>query len=277
MKRPFRILCLTLFVLMTVSYAYAAPAAAPASQEQQPVIAQPAQDATVRGVVQVVGTAVHSQFQRYELYYAPYPVPSDQSWIFIGDVHTNQQPLGLLGTWDSRSVPDGAYALRVRVVKVDGNYIDSSPLRVLVANTGIPETPTPEASPTTNADVTEEPFVPAQEEPTPTVQIEVPNAETATPEPTPTLGPEDAEPTTILPESSGSTGSSGTGASGTSTSGASDTTSDVESITDQLFNGPRLIEVAKKTATYTLVAFAAVGAFFAVKWVLAWLWQKIRP
>ncbi|MCX7706594.1 MAG: hypothetical protein N2204_01110, partial [Anaerolineae bacterium] len=116
------------------------------AQEARPVIAEPKPDAAVRGVVQIVGTATHPQFQRYELYYAPWPVPSDQSWIFIGDAHFTQQPLGLLGTWDSRTVPDGAYALRVRVVKVDGNYLDSDPRRVLVANRRAPDTPTPVAT-----------------------------------------------------------------------------------------------------------------------------------
>jgi hypothetical protein len=114
---------------------------APLQQEPRPVIAQPEQDSTVRGVVQIIGTAVHPQFQRYELYYAPWPVPSDQSWVFIGDAKYQQQPLGLLGTWDTRAVPDGGYALRVRVVKQDGNYLDSDP--VFVANHVPEHTPTP--------------------------------------------------------------------------------------------------------------------------------------
>ncbi len=272
MKRPLGILCLILLTLLIASYASAAPAV----QEQQPVIAQPAQDAPVRGVVQIVGTAVHPQFQRYELYYAPYPVPSDQSWIFIGDAHMNQQPLGLLGTWDSRSVPDGTYALRVRVVRVDGNYIDSDSVRVLVANTRPPESPTPEGSPTPEFAVTEEPFVPAETEPTPTIEIAVPTSEgQATPEPTPTLGPEDAEPADILPTPEGGSAGSGDTASPSSTSdtAASSAVAGIE----QLFSGSRLAEVARRTALYTLAAFAVVGAFFAVKWVLVWLWHKIRP
>ena len=108
---------------------------APPQQEPRPVIAQPEAGSAVRGVVQVIGTAVHPQFQRYELYYAPWPAPSDQSWVFIGDAKFQQQPLGLLGTWDTRAVPDGGYALRLRVVKQDGNYLDSDAVPVLVANT----------------------------------------------------------------------------------------------------------------------------------------------
>ena len=191
MKRPLLFAILVVIAALTFAYAaFTAPAlAAPVAQETRPVIAQPGPDAPVRDVVQIIGTATHPQFQRYELYYAPSPVPSDQSWTFIGDAHNNQQPLGLLGTWDSRSVPDGAYVLRVRVVKQDGNYIDSDARRVIVANTRAPETPTPDPGstpppdlPPTDAPVADQPVV---EQPTVVVQI-------PTIAPTPTLEPNDA-------------------------------------------------------------------------------------
>jgi hypothetical protein len=267
MKRPLVLATLIVVVLLSVTATFAVVSA----QEQQPIIVQPVQDAEARGVVQIVGTATHPQFQRYELYYAPYPVPSDQSWIFIGDIHTSQQPLGLLGTWDSRSVPDGDYALRVRVVKVDGNYLDSTPVRVQVANTRVLPSPTPEVTETPVEPPTEEAPPPAEEpvapaEATATVIIEAPgSAETATPEPTPTPEPEAAA---ILPasESGGSAGSSNEEGGSTATD-----------IAGQLFSGSRLMEVAEQTAILTLLAFAAVGVFFAIKGVLVWLWHKMRP
>ncbi len=224
------------------------------AQEARPVIAEPKPDAAVRGVVQIIGTATHPQFQRYELYYAPWPVPSDQSWIFIGDAHYNQQPLGLLGTWDSRTVPDGAYALRVRVVKVDGNYLDSDPRRVLVVNTRPLPSPTPVA---TDTPVPQ----PTVARPTPTTVIEVlPPAESPTPEPTPTPEP---EITPILP-------------SGEAT-GTARPTQTSSSPANQLVDTQRLLHVARQSALYTLAAFVAVGLFFGVKAVLVWLWYKIRP
>ena len=48
-------------------------------------------------------------------------------------------------------------------------------------------------------------------------------------------------------------------------------------MTDQLFNTARLADVVKKAAMYTVAAFVLIGAFFAVKALLVWLWQKIRP
>ncbi len=249
MKRPFSFV---FFALLSVCgiLSFSVVWAALAQQEARPVIAQPVTDSAVRGVVQVVGTATHPQFQRYELYYAPWPIPSDQSWIFIGDAHFSQQPLGLLGTWDSRSVPDGTYALRVRVVKADGNYLDSDLQRVLVANTRPLPSPTPE--------VTETPVpLPTLAPPTPTIVIQTPVvAETATPEPTP---PPEPESTSIL--------------SGTTAAGSEQT----QPATDQLFSGQRLLTVAETSALYTLAAFAAIGVFFAVKALLVWLWHKIRP
>ena len=177
MKRPLVVVALSALSLLFVLPALAAPLA----QEQKPTIAEPKADAAVRGVVQIIGSAMHPQFQRYELYYAPAPAPSDNAWIFIGDAHYQQQPLGLLGTWPTSSLPDGQYALRVRVVKQDGNYIDSEPRRVQVANKRAVESPTP--LPTFETAPTAVP-TPA---PTPTLAaaptIAAPRPATATPKP----------------------------------------------------------------------------------------------
>jgi hypothetical protein len=275
MKRPLLFAITAVTAALAFAYAFTAvrAAAAPVGQEMRPVIVQPAPDAAVRDVVQIIGTAVHPEFQRYELYFAPSPVPSDQSWTFIGDAHNNQQPLGLLGTWDSRSVPDGAYALRVRVVKQDGNYIDSDIRRVIVANTRPAETPTPAESPTplpelppTEAPVVEQPVVEQ-----PTVVVEIPTIA-----PTPTLEPGDAAalatPADGTPEPTPTRRVISAG-------GPDDDPDDgsVSSIAGQLFSGNRLVDTAKKAAMYTAGAFLAVGLFFGVKGILVWLWYKIKP
>ncbi|MBM4457037.1 MAG: hypothetical protein FJ011_04600 [Chloroflexi bacterium] len=236
---------LFIFVIALVALAAAtAVFAAPLAQQGKPVIAQPEQDAAVRGVVQIVGSATHPQFQRYEIYYARWPVASDQSWIFVGDAHFQQQPLGLLGTWDTRAVPDGAYGLRVRVVKQDGNYIDSDPRRITVANTRLPDTPTPSVTNTPSTPPT--PLPPSPTIAVPTVQLLRPTA-TATSQ---------VQATPILP------------------GGAS---APAATVVEQIFSGKRLLEAARTAAMYTLAAFAVVGVFFGVKGVLVWLWHKFRP
>jgi len=242
MKRPI----LVIVMLLTLLNITAVVLAAPAAQGPKPVITQPEPDAAVRGVAQIVGSATHPQFQRYELYYAPFPVPSDNAWIFIGDAHFQQQPAGLLGTWATGGLPDGAYALKVRVVRADGNYQDSDPRRVLVANRRPVESPTPAVTREQPTDA------PPPQLPTATIiapTVQAPRAAiTATlaakTTPTPMLG--EARPTATPASSS-------------------------------LLDVDRLTETAKTTATYTVGLFVAVGAFFAVKAVLAWLWHKIRP
>jgi hypothetical protein len=266
MKRPLVVVGLVFVTLIFALQAWAAPPPAPPpgvnsagrdrvrAQEPKPVIAQPEQDAAVRGVVQLVGSAVHPQFQRYELYYAPWPVPSDQAWIFIGDAHFQQQPLGLLGTWDSRSVQDGAYGLRVRVVKQDGNYNDSDPRRVLVANTRPVPAATPAATEAAPAPPAEPTGLPTELPATATIVVEVPAIESPTP--IASAAPE-ASPTPILePGEAGNT-----------------TLSEVEGI----LSPSRLVDVAKKTATYTLGFFLVLGVFFGLKALLVWLIHRIRP
>jgi hypothetical protein len=256
MKRPLFLLLLTCIALVLAGSTLAV-LAAPAAQDPRPIIAQPAQNAPVRGEVQIVGSATHPQFQRYELYFAPWP-PSDQSWVFIGDAHFNPVQLGLLGTWDSRSVTDGTYGLRVRVVKQDGNYIDSEPRTVEVANFRQVASPTPEI-----AEATAEPLpTPVEELAVPTVPVVVPTIE----------GPPTAQPSTPTPEPEVTPILAATSGSSVGQTGGKPA-----SVTDQLVNTARLADAVKKAAMYTVALFVIIGAFFAVKALLVWLWQKIRP
>ncbi len=243
MKRPILVVVLLLILLNITAVVLAAPLA----QGPKPIITQPEPDAAVRGVVQVVGSATHPQFQRYELYYAPFPVPSDNAWIFIGDAHFQQQPAGLLGTWASGGLPDGAYALKVRVVRADGNYQDSDPRRVLVANRRPVESPTPVVT----REVIE---APTPLPPAATIVVVAPTVQLPRSAVTPTLSAK-TTPTPMIGE-----------ARPTATPASS-----------SLLDVGRLVDTARTTATYTVGLFVAVGAFFAVKAVLAWLWHKIRP
>ena len=213
-----------------------------------------------RGVVQIVGTASHAQFQRYELYYAPWPVPSDNAWIFIGpDAHFQQQPLGLLGTWDSRAVPDGSYALHVRVVKQDGNYNDSEARRVTVANTKPAETPTPSESPTPTGSPTPS---------TPTATLPAPTAAAVS-----TVPPTNRA--TVAP-AKGNGGAQVTVTPGTPAPVSSDSSALISSAGDAL-NPSRLGKAAKSAVTYTLLILVLAGLFFGVKALLYRFWQRMRP
>lgn len=217
------------------------------AQGAQSLITFPQNKDVVRGEVRITGIAVHPQFQRYELYYAPWPPPSnDQGWILIGEPHYNPQPNGLLGLWDTRAVPDGLYALKLRVVKIDGNYIDSPVIQVQVANTQPTPTPTPTVTPTPRATPTPAPT------PTPPV-VALPEIPTPTPEPSPTPTPGAASPQ-----------DKGRGRGLFSQFGT-------------ILAPGALKTAAAKGVRYTLVAFGAWIAYELLKRIVLWVWVHVRP
>lgn len=185
-----RKLLFVLFLLGTITFQPFIPSllAAPPSQEQV-TISSPRDGAVVRGVVSIIGTATHAEFWKYEIYYAPEPNPTD-NWVFIGTVHETFVVDGLLETWNTSFIADGVYALRLRVVRRDGNYVEYTVHNISVANTKPTETPTLEATPT--PENTPTPLLP-----TPTPEIVQPPTLTPHPSPTPiraTATPEDKNP-----------------------------------------------------------------------------------
>lgn len=142
-------------------------------------ITSPRDRAAVRGLVPIEGSATHPQFQKYEIHYGPEPNPGDQWTPVQGSPFTVPVVQGRLGLWDTTIIPDGLYSLRLRVVRLDGNYEEYFVRSIQVSNTRPTETPTPRATPTLAAP-TDTP------EPTPTVVIAVPTVLSPTPKPTST-------------------------------------------------------------------------------------------
>lgn len=75
-------------------------------------IAVPGAEQTVRGTVNIQGTAAMDNFSRYELAYAT--EPDAANWVSLGGA---VQPVtaGSLGVWNTRPLADGKYALRLQV------------------------------------------------------------------------------------------------------------------------------------------------------------------
>jgi hypothetical protein len=130
-------------------------------------------------MVPIEGSATHPQFLKYEIHYGPEPNPGDQWTPISGSPFTVPVVQGRLGLWDTTIIPDGLYSLRLRVVRLDGNYEDYFVRGVLVSNTRPTETPTRQATPT-RAGPTDTPV------PTPTIVIGVPTVASPTPKPTST-------------------------------------------------------------------------------------------
>jgi hypothetical protein len=126
--------------------------AAPDPQDQLYQITSPRPNAEVRGSVEIVGSArLGPEFQFYKVEYAASGTPD--AWVPIGQLHYEQKGNERLEVWHTTTLPDGAYYLRLIVVRQDGNYMATEPLRVTVANTEPAPTPTPEESPTPTATV----------------------------------------------------------------------------------------------------------------------------
>ncbi len=145
--------------------------------QQTGQITSPRDRAAVRGLVPIEGRATDPQFQKYEVHFGPEPNPGDQ-WTPIGGSPFSVPVVqGRLGLWDTTIIPDGIYSLRLRVVRLDGNYDEYYVRGIQVSNAQPTETPTPEATPT-RAPPTDTPA------PTPTVMIGVPTVASPTPKPT---------------------------------------------------------------------------------------------
>ncbi len=163
----------------------AGTAAAPPGQGAEvAVISQPPSNAVVSGVVQIQGSADHPSFNFYVVDLAPEPISGDQ-WSTVGQTHETPVVNGVLETWDTTQVPDGSYTLRLRVVRIDGNYSEHFTQQVVVSNSQPTPTPTLDATPTPSTPTT----TPTPLPPTPTIVIEQPVVDTPTPRPVATTPP----------------------------------------------------------------------------------------
>ena len=148
------------------------------------VISSPTNNAVVQDTVEIIGSADHPSFQFYVVDIGPEPNTNDQ-WSTVGMTHETPVINGLLETWDTTLVPDGSYTIRLRVVRLDGNYGEFFARQVVVSNTQpIPtDTPPPQETPLSPT------VTPTNLPATPTIAIEQPVVDTPTPRPVPTSPP----------------------------------------------------------------------------------------
>ncbi len=178
------VLCLLLSIIILPLDLQAAP---PAQENIQAVIVSPRDNAVVLGMVSIMGSAVHPDFWKYEIAYAP-EASGDDQWVMIGPEHTNQVSNDLLETWNTEAVPDSVYKLRLRVVDQTGNYQEYIVHNISVVNTqptATPTVPRPADTPTPGTPTA----TPTPLPPTPTISVEQPVLPTNTPKPTDTPAP----------------------------------------------------------------------------------------
>lgn len=117
------------------------PRLALAQDQGTAAITSPLEGAVVSGLVPLLGTATHPQFQLYELAFGYDPNPTD-TWFSIGDPAATQIVNEVLGRWDTTGVTDGTYILRLRVYWSDRDFMETFVRGVRIQNS----TPTPLAA-----------------------------------------------------------------------------------------------------------------------------------
>ena len=169
MIRIGRLLLILLFFLATV-------AVRPVFAEAGPVLISPRQGNALQGVVTITGTSAVAGFLSSEVAFS-YAGDTTGTWFLIA---ASSQPLdsATLATWDTTTITDGNYSLRLRVILTDGSHLDVTVLDLRVRNYTLVETPTP---------------APTELQPTPT-----PTA-TQTPTPFPTPTPLSRNPAILTP------------------------------------------------------------------------------
>jgi hypothetical protein len=159
-----RLLTPAILILLMLLMAGAGPlqeTPPPPDAASEAAIDYPAGNDTLSGVVTITGTVIDPNLRSYELEYAPDPTLSSVPWTPVQGAVTQQVRGGILGAWDTTTVPDGRYVLRLRMNRVGGVSIDYT-VHVEVINatptptfepvtrtpTAVPNTPTPGSSPT---------------------------------------------------------------------------------------------------------------------------------
>ena len=242
-----------------------APAAARAQDSSG--ISSPGPGASINGDVPIIGTATIDPFQKYELHYKQEPSGDDAYIYFAGG--TSPVINGQLGVWQAGGLPPGAYTLRLRVVKVDGNYAEFYIPNITVnQGAGVPSpTATSELTPTATPT-----FTPAPQPTAVIGQVTQPQVEGDAPAPTETPTPAavaagDAAGAAVLPTAGTLSGAQDAavqtvgGASVTDQLGES---LGIERLRTQFFNGVRI----------SAALFIGFAALLAGKKLFEWVWKK---
>lgn len=159
MERTFIILML---ILVSGSYPVNA------QQEAEFTISSPTDGQIVQGQVSISGTVSALGFSSYEMSFA-YQNDPTLTWFILAK---STQPIfeGELGTWDTTTLTDGDYVLRVQVFLLDGTLQEKTVSGIRIRN--YTAVPTATFTPTPTAVVL---FAP------PTAQLMAPEPATATP------------------------------------------------------------------------------------------------
>ncbi|MEM7124876.1 MAG: hypothetical protein AAF702_01030 [Chloroflexota bacterium] len=240
-------------------------------------ITSPAAGSSVSGSFPVMGTAVIEPFQRYEIYIKQEP-NGDDAYIYIAG-GTEQIVNGQLGVLDANAFAPGIYTIRLRVVKLDGNYGEYFAPNISI-NQDVEPTPTATSDEPTVTPIPTVTFTPAPQ-PTPNLgQVEQPQVQGVAPTDTPTTEPvaaveaDESSPSGVVAEESNNSDTETITTIDQPEGTSGETSSDSGGITSQL--GEALAFTHLRTQffdgmQYSAIVFALVALLFLVKGILRWM------
>ena len=119
----------------------AAVAVRSVAAQGQPVILSPRQGEVLQGTVTITGSSAETGFLSSEVDFA-YAGDTTGTWFLVAAA---SQPVdsNTLATWDTTTITDGNYNLRLRVYLKDGTHLDAIIPDQRVRNYTPVETPTP--------------------------------------------------------------------------------------------------------------------------------------
>ena len=144
-----------------------------AQDEVQPtvIISQPLPGEAVQGLIQVFGTIQVENLLSYSLEFA-YHDENDQSWFSISSGNDSISE-GIIGEWDTSSIPDSNYDLRLTVNTETAEpivlIVESIRVRnysIIETNTPAPTAILPTQAPTIEESITAQPTVEIRTSPT---------------------------------------------------------------------------------------------------------------
>jgi hypothetical protein len=119
----------------------AAVAVRSVAAQGQPIILSPRQGEVLQGTVTITGSSAETGFLSSEVDFA-YAGDTTGTWFLVAAA---SQPVdsNTLATWDTTTITDGNYNLRLRVYLKDGTHLDAIIPDLRVRNYTPVETPTP--------------------------------------------------------------------------------------------------------------------------------------
>ncbi|MGD8822838.1 MAG: hypothetical protein PVG63_07030 [Anaerolineales bacterium] len=105
-------------------------------------ILYPSEGEALQGVVTIEGSANHPDFSYYALSFT-YADLSSPTWFPLSEPSRTPVTSGALGLWDTTSITDGNYILRLQVFLLDGSTLEAVVENVRIRNTSPIETNTP--------------------------------------------------------------------------------------------------------------------------------------